>query len=222
MQVNKWLMVALLAIAGSSFAETAPQNSSDVQNQAAQRRAALPPAKEGDNYKVVNPAGRSEQPQVVEFFSYTCPACYKMESFLGGWKQDKPSNIQFERKHVVGMFGAQGELFAKAFYTSEVLGITEKVHKPFFDLVHMQRKPPRDEKEVAAFFAKFGVKEETVLSTMKSFAVNMKMGQAKQAQQKYRLSGVPGFVINDKYFTDGGLAKNTEMLDKLLSELPLR
>ena len=46
MQVNKWLVVALLAIAGTSFAETVSQNSSDVQNQAAQRRAALPPAKE--------------------------------------------------------------------------------------------------------------------------------------------------------------------------------
>lgn len=222
MQVKSFLALAMLLVGAVAAAATPAQYDTEAQSKAAQRRAVVQPAKEGEHYLLANPAGRSDKAQVQEFFSYTCPACYKMEGFLASWKQEKPSNIQFQRMHVVGMFGAQGDLYAKAFYTAEVLGLTEKIHKPFFDLVHLERKGPKDEKEIAAFFAKFGAKEETVLSTMKSFAVNMKMGQAKQAMQKYKIRGVPGFIINDKYFTDGATAKNTEMLDKVLSELPLR
>jgi len=222
MRMTTLVTLASLLFAGAVAAATPAQYSTDAQNQAAQRRAALAAPVEGEQYKIINPAGKTAQPEVVEYFSYTCGHCRAMEGFLGPWKQQKPSNIQFKHMHVVGMFGAQGELFAKAFYTAEVLGIVEKIHQPFFDLVQIERKPPRDEQEVAAFFAKFGVKEATVLSTMKSFPVNMKIGQAKQAMEKYRLRGVPGFVINDKYFTDGGMAKSNEMLDKLLSELPLR
>jgi protein dithiol oxidoreductase (disulfide-forming) len=222
MQLKVVLALALFCVGTAAVAATPAQYTTEAQTKAAQRRAAAPAPSEGNGFVVINPAGHSEQAEVVEFFSYTCPACYKMENFLGAWKQEKPSNVNFKRMHVVGMFGAQGDLFAKAFYTAEVLGIIEKVHKPFFDLVHQERKPPKDEKEVAAYLAKFGVKEETVLSTMKSFAVNMKMGQTKQAMQKYKLRGVPGFIINDKYFTDGATAQTNEMLDKVLSDLPLR
>lgn len=222
MQIKFWLSALLLSVAGLASAATPAQYDTPIQQQAAQKRAAAPAAKEGEHYKLINATGKADKPQVVEFFSYTCPACYKMETFLGQWKQEKPSNVSFQRMHVVGMFGPTGDLYAKAFYTGEVLGLTEKTHKAFFDMVHLERKPPRDENEIAAFYAKFGVKAETVLSTMKSFAVNLKMGQAKQAMEKYRLRGVPGFIINDRYFTDGASAGNFDMLDKVLSELPLR
>ncbi len=220
--MKKLITLIACLMAGAALAATPPQYSTDAQKKAAERRAALPTLKEGDQYTVINPAGKAEQPVVVEFFSYTCGHCFSMESFLGPWKKEKPTNVNFQRMHVVGMFGEQGDMLAKAYYTAEVLGIIEKVHQPFFDLIHVDKKMPRNDQEIAAYFAKFGVKEETVLSTMKSFAVNMKMGQAKQALQKYKLRGVPGFVINDKYFADGKTAKSLEMLDKVLSELPLR
>lgn len=242
MQLKFLLPFAALLFAAASLAATPAQYSTDAQQKAAARRATVAAPKEGEHYKIVNPAGKTSEPTVIEFFSFHCPHCRSLEPFMHTWEQEKPANVKFQRMHVVGMFGAQGDLFAKAFYTAEVLGIGDKIQQPFFDLVQVERKPPRNEQEVAAFLAKFGVKEETVLSTMKSFPVNMKMGQAKQAVQKYRLRGVPGFVINDKYFTDvmgarGNIAdtksddqlrreaqaQNVEaMLDKLLSDLPLR
>lgn len=220
--MKKWIALLACLVTGVALAATPAQYSTDVQKKAAERRATLPALKEGDQYTLINPAGKADQPTVVEFFSYTCGHCYSMETFLATWKQEKPSNVKFQHMHVVGMFGEQGDMLAKAFYTAEVLGIIEKVHKPFFDLIHVDKKMPKNDAEVAAYFAKFGVKEETVLSTMKSFAVNMKMGQAKQALQKYKLRGVPGFIINDRYFADGKTTKTLDTLDKVLSELPLR
>ena len=38
-------------------------------------------------YKLVDPAGMSEEPEVIEFFSYTCPVCYRLEQPLTGWKK---------------------------------------------------------------------------------------------------------------------------------------
>ncbi|NQD36058.1 thiol:disulfide interchange protein DsbA/DsbL [Permianibacter sp. IMCC34836] len=219
------VLLATLALAGCAKPDddrTGKESGSAEQSTPSSSRAEAEANNPDLPYKLINPAGGTEQPEVVEFFSFTCPHCRAMEGFLADWLPKKPANVQFRRMHVVGMFGEQGDLLAKAFYTAEVLGIEAKIHQPFFDLIHLERKMPKNEQEVAAYFANFGVSADTVLSTMNSFPVSMKMGQAKQAVAKYKLTGVPGFIINDKYFTDGSTAKSAEALDKVLTELPLR
>lgn len=227
MQFKTWslllMLLALLGLAGCSQPanDNTGKEAASVGTTVPSR--AEPAATHADlPYKLINPAGGTEKPEVVEFFSFTCPHCRAMEGFLADWLPNKPANVQFRRMHVVGMFGDQGDLLAKAFYTAEVLGIEAQIHQPFFDLIHLERKMPKNEQEVAAYFANFGVSVDTVLSTMNSFPVSVKMGQAKQAVAKYRLTGVPGFIINDKYFTDGSTAKSAEALAKVLTELPLR
>lgn len=222
MKVNAILLSAVVVFGQGVLAATGEPAAATGKPATVAAPAALPALKEGEHYRVINPGAKVDQPEVVEFFSYTCPHCRAMEGFLTGWKQQKPASLSFRRMHVYGMFGAQGDLLARAFYTAEVLGITEKMHQPLFDRVHLEHNPPKDDQAVAAFLSQFGVKEATVLSTMHSFPVNTKIEQAQAAMQKYRLRSVPSFILNDKYLTDGGMAKNGDMLNKILNELPLR
>ena len=81
--------------------------------------------KEGKDYSVIEGKEGSKKPQVIEFFSYTCPHCYNMEGFLHKWLPNKPSNVEFKQ---VPVFMAQLPHLTYGYYTAEVLGVLDNVH----------------------------------------------------------------------------------------------
>ena len=177
--------------------------------------------KEGTHFKVVDPAGKAAQPTITEYFSYGCGACRGMEGNLAEWKKTKPSDLKFEYMHVYGMNPSWDPL-AKVFYTAEALGILDKTHTATFNLVHVEKNPPRNDEDVVAFLTKFGVEEAQVRSTMKSFAVNSRLNLAKQKGHTYKLSGVPSFVVNNKYYIPHQELGTIPVLESVLTQLPYK
>lgn len=201
----KWAMAAVLAC-GAVFGSV---------------EAATTPLVDGKHFKVVDPAGKAAQPTVTEFFSYGCPACRSMEGHLANWKANKPKSIQFEYMHVYGM-NAQWDTLAKLYYTAEALGILDKSHTATFNYLHLENKRINNDEDVVSFLSRFGVDADTVRSTMKSFAVNSRLNLAKQKSRAYKLTGVPSFVVNNRYYIDVNELGTIEMLEKALTEIPLR
>jgi len=202
MNLVKWAFSSLLLASAMAFAATTP-------------------LVEGTHFKIVDPAGKSKQPTITEFFSYGCPACRGMEGHLANWKASKPENIKFEYMHVYGM-NPQWDVLAKLFYTAEALGILDKTHTATFNYIHLEKKRIGSDEEVVEFLSKFGVDADKVRSTMKSFAVNSRLSLAKQKAKTYKLTGVPSFIVNDKYYIDVKELGTIEMLEKALTEVPLR
>jgi thiol:disulfide interchange protein DsbA len=174
---------------------------------------------EGKHFKIANPAGKSAEPTVVEVFSYGCPVCYRMEAAVAEWLKTKPSNIKFVRIPHYGVHDDGGWLI-KMFYTAEALGIVEKMHAPLFEHLHTQHRHINNENEAVSFLLQFGHSEKVVREAMNGFAVDTKVRLAQSFVQKFRLSSVPAFVINDKYYTDGQLGR--EKLFEILNDLALR
>ncbi len=156
---------------------------------------------EGTHYKMVNPAGKTNQPVVIEIFSYGCPHCYEADPMIENWLKEKPANIKFERVAAYG-FNEQWDVFAKVFYTAQALGIADKTHHAVFSEIHVKGKRVWKDEDVIQFFAGFGKDEKTVRAAMDGFHVKTKLNQAKAMLKKYRIGGVPSFIVNDKYFTD--------------------
>lgn len=182
--------------------------------------ATTTPLVEGTHYKIVDPTGKTKQPTVTEFFSYGCPACRGMEGHLANWKASKPQNIKFEYVHVYGM-NAQWDLLAKLYYTAEALGILDKTHTATFNYLHLENKRINNENDIVEFLSKFGIEADKIRSTMKSFAVNSRLNFAKQKAKTYKLTGVPSFIVNDKYYLDVKELGTIEMLEKALTEVSL-
>jgi len=57
-----------------------------------------------------------------------------------------------------------------------------------------------------AFFVSQGVSAEDFKNTYNSFAVAVKMNNARQMTRRYRISGVPTVIVNGKYSTGAKLA----------------
>lgn len=152
--------------------------------------------KEDANYKVVNLA-RSEQPKVVEFFSYGCPHCFDFEPHVAAWISTKPAEIEVLRVPVTFGRAAWG-FYAQAYYLAEALKVLDKTHTALFDRIHKEGKEFASEDDMLAFFEAQGIPAETAKKTLKSFSVQSKLKQAEHLAKKFQILSVPAFVVNDQ------------------------
>lgn len=175
---------------------------------------------QGQEYLVLanpQPTSTGDKIEVVELFYYGCPHCYRLEPLLGEWLADKPDDVEFIRMPAV--LGPGWESLGKAYYTAELLGVNDKMHLALFEALHKDRKKISDEAALQAFFVEQGVSAEDFKNTFNSFAVNVKLNNAKQMTKRYAITGVPTVIINGKYSTSASQAGNNEKVIKVMDYL---
>lgn len=154
--------------------------------------------KEGVDYKLVNPSGKSPQPTVVEVFSYGCPHCYQEDPAIEQWLKTKPANLKFERI-AAHEFNPAWNMYAKMYYTAQALGVSDKTHQEIFARIHVKGKHSWSEADVVAFFKTYGKDEKTIVDAMNGFYVDGALRKSKAMLTKFRITGVPTLIVNDKY-----------------------
>jgi thiol:disulfide interchange protein DsbA len=197
---------------------------------AATNTTAPTPWQEGVNYTRLVPAQPTSvapgQVEVLEFFWYGCPHCYALDPLIESWRKTKPAWITFSRVPV--MWSEAHRSTARLFYTLETLGKLDQLHGDVFKEIHVNGDPliasdPNDaagaERIQAAFLKKFGISEEDFKKNDHSFAVETDLQRAEQLGLRYRIEGVPTFVINGKYVADVRSAGSPERLMALVGDL---
>lgn len=177
---------------------------------------------EGKDYQLIaNPPAMDAQtkgPVVVEFFSYGCPWCYKIDGPLNGWLAKLGKNTQFERVPVV--FKPNWDLYAKAYYTAKTLALTDKMNPILFKTIQDEKRPAITKQGMIDLFVSQGVDREIAKSAFESSpSIDMKVNNGMTMMAQYQINGVPAFVINNKYKTDLQMAQNPERLLQILDYL---
>jgi len=175
---------------------------------------------EGVNYERLSkpqPVSTGENIEVRELFWYGCPHCYEFEPYIQRWQQNKPENATYVP--MPAMFNKSWEFHARSYYTFEALGMVDKLHLPFFDAIHKDRKTFASIEQLTDFTSKFEVDPALVKETFESFAVETKTRQAKVAQPGYQVTGVPAIIIDGKFRTSGQMAGDYEELLKVIDFL---
>ena len=84
--------------------------------------------------------------EVLEFFWYGCIHCYNLEPRLETWLKKLPADVRVPPR-ARGAFTTAGRHDAVVFYAFEALGVLDKLHRPFFDAIHLRaaahRQPAR-------------------------------------------------------------------------------
>lgn len=171
-------------------------------------------------YLELNPPRPTQDPskvEVVEFFWYGCPHCFRFDPYLEEWAKNQPADVVLRRQPVI--FGANWAPQARAYFTAEVLGVVDKIHKDFFNAMHLDKKPMASEEELTEFFAARGIDRKAFKEAFHSFAVDMKMRQAEAIGADYGITGVPALVVNGKYAITGQTAKSYEKMIEALKTL---
>jgi thiol:disulfide interchange protein DsbA len=162
---------------------------------------------EGVDYVELKPPQATEtsgKVEVIEFFWYRCPHCYSIEPDLEPWVKHLARDVQFKR--VPGVLNEDWAIDARIFYTLEVLGELERLHRPFFDAIH----PPGGQgpvrlrgdafaKWAADWLAKQKVDMTKYDAAFRSFTVESRLRRATQMSRAYRLDGVPTLAVQGRY-----------------------
>jgi thiol:disulfide interchange protein DsbA len=154
--------------------------------------------------------------EVREFFWYGCPHCYRLEPYLEAWLEKRPADVAYVRTPGVARSWIS---HAKAYYAFEALGITEKVHRPFFDAIHKGGQKLADESSIKAFLANYGVDGESFRKAFNSFGVRTQVEKAKQLNFRYGVESVPSITIGGKYKTSASMAGSERQLMQVIDHL---
>src|SRR5713101_946950 len=185
---------------------------------------------EGVNYTRLVPAQPTAVPtgqvEVLEFFWYACPHCYAIDPLVESWKKTKPPYISFSRVHV--MWNEAHRSLARLYCTLDVMGKLDQLHGEVFKEIHVNGNPllaadpnnaTESERIQTAFVKKFGISESDFKKAYHSLPVDLALQRADQLVQRYRIDGVPTFVVNGKYVADVRSADGQERLMSLVGDL---
>jgi len=156
------------------------------------------------------PAGKVE---VMEVFSYGCPACNSFRPVMKKLKAALPANAQLTYLPASWNASENWPMFQRAFLTAQSLGIADKAHEPMYDAIwttgelgvidrgtnRPKSKLPSIE-DIARFYQRVtGVKAENFVAASKSFSVDLKMRQADKQISTMQVPSTPTLVVAGKY-----------------------
>ncbi len=188
----RWLMVLLIPF----YALAACAGESYVEGHEYTKLSSAQPTSSGDKI------------EVVELFWYGCPHCYHLEPFIEKWLKNKPDDVEFVRQPAI--LGPSWELLAKAYFTADLLGVLDKTHGALFDMIHEQRNMIKNDSMLRAFFMQQGVPAKDFDRVFNSFAVAVKLNNARMMTRRYDITGVPTLIVNGKYSTGPGMTRASD------------
>jgi len=172
----------------------------------------------GKHYSVIPQAQRTNvapgKVEVMEVFSYGCPACNAFRSFMRKLKSSLPANAQLVYLPASWHPEENWPLLQRAYYTAQAMGVADKAHDALYDAIwtsgelsamepgstnRLKSKLPTIE-DIAKFYQRAtGVKAADFVATSKSFGVDLKMRQADNQIIAMQVDSTPTLVVNGKY-----------------------
>lgn len=151
------------------------------------------------------------QVEVLEFFWYGCPHCYRAEPAIEQWRENLPEGVVFRR--IPATLSRGWVTMSQAYYTAEVLGVLESMHPAFFAAFHENGTMLANEDQLAAYFKEHaGVEEAAFREAFNSIQVSSRVQRADALSRRYRISGVPAMAVNGKYATNPEMARGYEKM----------
>jgi thiol:disulfide interchange protein DsbA len=182
-------------------------------------QAADAPYQAGKNWFAVEPpqpTATGDKVEVLEVFSYACPACNQFRQIMDKLKTSLPANAEI--RYLPAAFRADEDwpVFQRTFFTAQALGVEDQSHDAVFDAVWTNHKLATTDpvtrqlvksmptiEDVANFFRQFGIKPADFTATANSFAINTRMKQADARIKAYGVDSTPTIIVNGKYRVTG-------------------
>ena len=158
---------------------------------------------EGEHYTVISDKATTT-PEVKEFFSFWCPACYSFEPLVKKIKEGLGEDVKFTKIQVNFMQSAGPEVqddATKAMIIARAMKKEDVLNAAIFNYIHKQRSTVTGLKDLRSVFIINGVEAEEFDKMAKSFSVKSLVNKNNREIETYReyLNGVPNFIVNGKY-----------------------
>ena len=139
--------------------------------------------------------------EVIEFFWFGCPHCYRAEPAVEAWAKKLPKDVVFRREHVMWEGRSDMEGHARIFLALKSMGLLDSMTQKVFDAIQRDRIELRRENVLYEWIEKQGINRARFEASYKSFSTQTGLARATQLASAYHVDGVPMFFVNGKYKT---------------------
>lgn len=194
---------------------------------------------EGTHYSLLAPVQHTTVPagkvEVMEVFSYGCPACNSFQPVVEKLKRGLPANAQMVFLPASFNPSEDWPMFQRAYFAAQSLGVAERTHQAMYDAIwktgelslkdpvthrlKAKKALPTIEDAAKCYGRLTGVKPAAFLAAAKSFGVEVKMRAADAQVKAMAVPGTPCIVVNGKYRVDLDSLSSTDDLVGLVKFL---
>ncbi len=161
--------------------------------------------------------GQPDKVVVTEVFWYGCPHCFRFEPYIERWSANLPDGVVFEL--LPSSLNPRWTEHARAYYSFQIMGVLEQVHRNFFDAIHLDRKKLTNLDSIAGFVADQGLDEKAFREHYFSFPVETQLRKNAQKEKRYGHNGVPAVIVNGKYLVSASLAGSNQRMIEIIDFL---
>jgi thiol:disulfide interchange protein DsbA len=172
---------------------------------------------EGTNYVRITPPQQTTVPagkvEVLEVFSYACPACNAFQPVMEKLRQALPPNAQLAFLPAAFNPAEDWPMFQRAYLAAQALGIAERTHQAMFDAVwksgelavttpgtNRLKDPLPSIADAARFYARVAaVNPQQFLAMANSFGIDSKIRAADAQILAMHVESTPTLIVNGKY-----------------------
>jgi thiol:disulfide interchange protein DsbA len=193
---------------------------------------------EGKNYTRIEPAQpkltTTDKVEVVEVFSYGCPACNQFHPTMNKLAAELPADAVMAYLPASFMPQENWPMLQRAFLTAQALGVADKANDAMYDAVWKTSElsamapsgrglkpasalPTLD--DAAKVYAKFGADPKEFMAVANSFTINTKVKRSDELVKAYGVEGTPTIIVDGKYRLDRGTAGGDEQVIELVKWL---
>lgn len=161
--------------------------------------------------------GRTE---VLEFFSYGCPACYVFHPSVTRWTATLPADTSFVRVPI-SMGRPQWKPLVRAYYALQRMGRLEELDTLLFDAIHIEKRQLFDEQSITAWVNEQEVDPTDFTAVFRSAEVEADSARAEQLARSYGIDRTPMLCLDGQYVIRAKkrLEELTEVADQLIARL---
>ncbi|RDI99227.1 thiol:disulfide interchange protein DsbA/DsbL [Dyella solisilvae] len=177
----------------------------------------------------------TDKVEVVEVFSYGCPACNQFHPTMNKLVQELPANAVVAYLPASFMPQENWPMLQRAYLTALALGVADKANDAMYDAVWKTQElsamqgaglkpasalPTID--DAAKVYAKFGADPKEFSAVANSFTINTKVKRADELVKAYGVEETPTIVVDGKYRltprSAGGYEQAIELAKWLVSK----
>lgn len=153
--------------------------------------------REGQHYERLNTPVEAADNEVVEVFSYACPACAQFQPEIDTWRRERGNAVSF--RYVPAEFHPSWVPFARAYHTAQAMGTLARLHRPIFDALYRQRRQAGTIEEIADIVAAAGVDRARFIEISQSPEVDAAMERSRQYVRAAQVGSTPTLVVAGRY-----------------------
>jgi thiol:disulfide interchange protein DsbA len=173
---------------------------------------------EGKQYVRIEPAQpkmtNTDKIEVLEVFSYGCPACNQFHPTMNKLVQELPADAVVAYLPASFMPQENWPMLQRAFLAAQALGVADKANDAMYDAVWKTNElsalkaggaglkpasalPTLD--DAAKVYAKFGADPKEFVAVANSFTINTKVKRSDELVKNYGIEETPTIVVDGKY-----------------------